>query len=288
MPPHPPLLDLAIIMAQSSGNILRSQFDHPVRYKLKADQTFVSEADMASHHNLKQMITYHYPEHGILSEEDTDSFTDKNLSCPYLWILDPLDGTSNFIHKLPYFCVTISCVEITQAGAYQPVVGVSYNPISGELFYAQAGYGAYKTIFTAEGSSGDPQPLKMITARPLHDTFVACGFHGDHLQGDYENQYTSLIKQAESSRRCGAAALDLAHTAEGVFHVFFDDNVKIWDYAAGSLLIQEVGGVCYAFPKHKKQTTPQSLYRAGISNFGMIAGAPGVVDEVYNHFNSST
>ena len=311
------VLDLAIMMAQSAGQLLKSHFQEQVHYRLKADNTFVSEVDLASHHMLKRILEHHYPDHGVFSEEDqvgsemvgeilegtgrqelvgtpgesrpsvipapvaTDMAQPQRQHHSYLWVLDPLDGTSNYIHKLPYFCVNIGCVELFQDGSYTPLVGVTYHPMSGELYYAEKGYGAYKE--GGFGEAGQPRVLQAMPARQLSDAFVACGFHGDHLLGDYESQYTALIKQAESSRRLGAAALDLARTAEGVFHVFFDDNVKIWDYIAGSLMIEEAGGRCYAFPKCG-ELEPQSIYGLGVQRVGIIAGAPGVVDEVYAHF----
>ena len=308
------VLDLAIMMAQSAGQMLKSHFQEQIHYRLKADNTFVSEVDLASHHMLKRILQHHYPDHGVFSEEDqvvgemaedediegqgapgSGGASSQGIPTPaadhpnrqhhsYLWVLDPLDGTSNYIHKLPYFCVNIGCVELFQDGSYAPLVGVTYHPMSGELYYAEKGYGAFKE--GGSGQLGEPRALSAMAARRLDDAFVACGFHGDHLLGDYESLYTSLIKQAESSRRLGAAALDLARTAEGVFHVFFDDNVKIWDYIAGSLMIEEAGGICYAFPKYGEQE-PQSLYHLGVQRAGIIAGAPGVVDEVYAHFKPS-
>ena len=297
------LLDLAIMMARSAGDLLKARFHTKVNYQLKSDQTFVSEADLASHHLLKQILEYHYPDHALLSEEDpppelvaqpirgnaqssADSGADLlDRHSSYLWVVDPLDGTSNYIHKLPYFCVTIGCVELFQDGTYEPLVGVTYNPMSAELYYAQKGRGVFKEVGGGGCVSFNRRTLALLKSRRLNEAFVACGFHGDHLQGDYESQYTALIKQAESSRRLGAAALDLARTAEGVFHVFFDDNVKIWDYVAASLFIEEAGGVCYGFPKaaHGTRCSPKQL---GIELSGIIAGAAGVVDEVYDHFNS--
>ena len=292
------LLDLAIMMARSAGDLLKARFHTKVNYQLKSDQTFVSEADLASHHLLKQILEHHYPDHAMLSEEDalaelvaqpnTGSTQSLAGSCAdqlvrhssYLWVVDPLDGTSNYIHKLPYFCVTIGCVQLFQDGTYEPLIGVSYNPMSSELYYAQKGEGVFKEV---GGGEFAPRALAALKPRPLNEAFVACGFHGDHLQGDYESQYTALIKQAESSRRLGAAALDLARTAEGIFHVFFDDNVKIWDYVAGSLFIEEAGGVCYGFPK-AAQGCRYSPKQLGIELSGIIAGAAGVVDEVYDHF----
>ena len=282
------LLDLGILLAHTSGNILKKQFSSGVSYLLKNDNTYVSDADIESHRELKRLLSYHCPDHDILSEEDDFLGSSTKHAARYLWVLDPLDGTSNFIHNLAYFCVTLSCIKLAGDGTYEPLIGVTYNPMTSELYYAKKGQGAFKEVLTDLGLASRPEPVRLSLLKPreLGGSFMACGFHGDHLEGNFEKKYISLIKQCDSSRRLGAAALDLARTAEGIFHVFFDANVKIWDYVAGALFIEEVGGVCYTFPKGKSAVTKNPRHM-GIHASGIICGSPEVTEKVCEHFYES-
>ncbi|MCY4381391.1 MAG: inositol monophosphatase [Proteobacteria bacterium] len=270
-------LDAAVSIAQQSGDLLKERFGHQVSFRLKADKTYVSEADMASHELIKQQIRKHFPSHHILSEEDSSyerlSGGDVDqLQNEYLWVVDPLDGTSNFIHHIPYFAVSIACLNMLGSGHYECLVGVTYNPITKELYYGEKGHGVWKK--SNNHNYGEAKTTRLDAMKPcdLHEAFVACGFHGDADSPGYEKQYTSLIKATESSRRLGAAALDTARVSEGIFHLFFDPHVKIWDYVAGSLFVEELGGISVPF------SVQENLIRS-VHQSGVICGHPHVVTE---------
>jgi len=262
------LLENASEIAQKAGDVLMNFFGSKVKFKKKNDLTPVSEADFASNELITDLLSVRFPKHHILSEE---SEAQTGLQEGFNWVIDPLDGTSNFLHGLPYFCVSIACVEKKTVGGEEDVTilaGVVFNPATKELFKAAVNQGAY--LGTAQlGVSG---------TNSIAESFIACGYHGDDDSKVFRDSYIALNTKADGSRRMGAAALDLAKTAEGVFDVFFDPVLKPWDIAAGALLVSEAGGLARNFPGHGDSKQFDLLER------GIIAGNAELVQKVSRVF----
>lgn len=282
------LLGFAEDLARSAGALLRDRFGRNVSVQLKKDQSYVSSADLESHRLLVAKITECFPDHGILSEEEDGSSVDSIFisthSLPkYIWVLDPLDGTSNFLHGLLYFNVTLGCLRIVSRKPlnYEILVGVVYNPMSDELYSSARGLGVKKSTL---GKRSEPLPILSKREAILDKAFIACGFRSDPPIIGYERAYLELLHRAEGTRRQGSAALDLVMTAEGKFDVFFDAHAKIWDVIAGMLFIQELGGVCHSFPHYAHTAEPQDVRRC-LEGGGVIGGARGVAEELWTFFD---
>ena len=288
------LLQCAQSIALAAGHFLKQMFRSKVTYEVKKDRSFVSSADLQSHQLILQMIGERFPHHFVLSEEDehlqsgvsSGLFATRALhrSLPvepeegsYIWVVDPLDGTSNFLHGLPYFNVTLGCVRVRQRRPliFENLVGVIYNPISDELYSAERGKGAFQAV------AGESRRLEPLTPASLQSSFVACGFRGEPPTEGLGESYVRLISQVEGSRRLGSAALDIAKTAEGIFQVFFDAHVRIWDVIAGALLIEELGGVCLPFPR---ADLSESSPLENLAGAGLICGCPQATEAVHAYF----
>ena len=275
------LLHCAEVVALAAGELLKNSFlEGGASYEIKKDQSFVSSADLESHHLIVKRIKECFAHHSILSEEDEHSggWESQDLTSfkegDYLWVVDPLDGTSNFLHGIPYFNVTLGCLRFLSSSplSFEVVVGVVYNPMTGELYSAERGGGVRKVVF------GDEVELAALKDVSLSHAFVACGVRGEPWIEGLGAGYIELIRKVEGSRRLGSAALDLAKTAEGVFQVFCDGHVKIWDVAAGALFVQELGGQIYPFPS-SSQHPLQNLQSSGL-----ICGSAPATQQVYEHF----
>jgi myo-inositol-1(or 4)-monophosphatase len=223
-------LDAAIEAALAAGRLQRSRFATDVAVDLKGAKDLVTELDTASEALIVGMLLERFPGHGILAEEGSYPAGDGR----HTWIIDPIDGTTNFAHGFPWFC---SSIALERDGQLQ--VGVIYNPINDELFTATAGSGAFL----------NGRRLKVSQRAPLSASLLGTGFPYD-CATDPENNFDSFIrfqKAARGIRRAGAAALDLAYLAAGRLDGFWELKLKPWDVAAGTLLIQEAGGTVTAF-----------------------------------------
>ncbi len=192
----------------------------------KSLANFVSEVDLQSERLLGLLIRESYPSHEILGEEGVHASAESD----HLWIVDPLDGTSNYLHGLPQFAVSIAYVE---KGCHQ--LGVVYNPIAEDWFVTVQGQGAWYN-----GS-----PMKVSSEATLADTMVAVGFYYD--RGQMMEATLSAIadffrQHVHGVRRFGAASLDLAQVARGDYGLFLEYKLHPWDHAAGGLMVQEAGG----------------------------------------------
>lgn len=225
---HPPLLNIAVKAARRGGQILqRAALDlNCLQVHQKAHNDFVTEVDRASEAAIIEVISSAYPGHSILAEESGL----KNEGADPQWIIDPLDGTTNFIHGFPYYCVSIGLAQkgqITQA--------VVYDPTRNDLFTASKGGGAYL----------NDRRIRVAKRDRLADALIGTGFPYSG-KGDFRG-YLALFQQMTEAcaglRRPGAAALDLANVAAGRMDGFFEQGLKAWDMAAGSLLITEAGGL---------------------------------------------
>lgn len=220
------LLAVAVAAAQAGGGVLRRLFG-----SLRADQIaekgrndWVTAADRASEEVILHMLRHHSPEVGILAEESGE-----HGSAGRRWVVDPLDGTANFLNGFPHFAVSVALVEDGN-----PVVGVIHDPLRDELFTAVRGQGAWR----------NGHPIAASVRPGLAGSFLATGFpFRVHPVIDvYLRIFKAAFLRAGAIRRPGAATLDLAHTAAGIFDGFFEFSLSPWDLAAGVLLVREAGG----------------------------------------------
>ncbi|ODP34124.1 inositol monophosphatase family protein [Pandoraea sp. ISTKB] len=225
-----PMLNVAVNAAISAAQIIHraSAERHRLTVSKKQHNDFVTEVDRASEAAIIETVRAAYPDHAILAEESGRSAGAEGHS-EFQWIIDPLDGTTNFIHGFPYYCVSIAL-------AYRGVVthAVVYDPNSNELFTATRGGGAFL----------NEQPIRVGRQGQLADGLIGTGF--PFRETDDVEAYTRLFVEMSGAcaglRRPGACALDLANVAAGRLDGFFEQGVNAWDMAAGSLLITEAGG----------------------------------------------
>nr|WP_320132079.1 inositol monophosphatase family protein [uncultured Holophaga sp.] len=197
----------------------------PAKITEKSRNDLVTEADHASEAAIKAELALRFPTYGFLGEESGAS----GDTCRR-WIVDPLDGTLNFVQGFPHWCISIGLWD-KEGG----VVGCVYDPIHEDLFVAVRG----------QGATWNGQKMTISTHHSLEGAFIATGFAyqlGDRFQ-DYSRALTSVFYRAKGIRRAGSAALDLAHLACGMFDGFFELGLRPWDLAAGVLLVQEAGGL---------------------------------------------
>lgn len=221
------MLDFAIRVAREAGSVLRDNFGKKIDISLKSKIDIVTEVDIASERLIKDLITSHYPKHQILAEEGGEYGS--NSSSQYRWIVDPLDGTTNYTHGLPFFCVSIA---LEKSG--EVICGVVYDPIHDELFAAELGSGA-----TVNGRT-----IKVSDIEEINKSLLVTGFPYDVHTDELNNidNFIRFIKTAQAIRRLGSAALDLCYVACGRIEGFWELKLKPWDMAAGALIVQEAGG----------------------------------------------
>lgn len=217
--------------ALAAGEFLCRNFARPHNITLKSAIDPVTESDLASQEAIIRLIRQTFPEHEILAEEVTDATRPKaapsNSACR--WIIDPLDGTVNFAHGFPVFCVSIA-FEAEGVVAY----GVVYDPLRKELFEAQRGGGAFL----------NGRLLQVSRVSRLEEALLATGFPYDIRERLPQTlaRLGRMLGAAQGVRRAGSAALDLAYVAAGRLDGFWEENLKPWDTAAGILLVTESGG----------------------------------------------
>ena len=225
-----PMLNVAIKAARAAGAIInRAALDvESVRISQKQINDFVTEVDHASEKVIIETLLTAYPGHGILAEESGSQHGAKDSE--FVWIIDPLDGTTNFIHGFPVYCVSIALAvrgKIEQA--------VIYDPSRNDLFTSTKGRGAYL----------NERRIRVSKRTQLKDCLISTGFPfrpGDNFKS-YLNMMADVMQRTAGLRRPGAAALDLAYVAAGFTDGFFETGLSIWDVAAGSLLVTEAGGL---------------------------------------------
>src|SRR5687767_402968 len=223
------MLNFAIETAREAGQILLEKFGRKINVSFKGDINLVTEADLASEKFIIEKISTHYPKHAILAEESGESAIKVDGANSWKWIIDPLDGTTNFAHGYPCFCVTIALEHDGEI-----VIGVTFDPTRDELFAAERGRGA-----TLNG-----KPIRVSTTDILGDSLIVTGFPYDFKQRtNFARHLTDFLMTARGVRRDGSAAIDMAYVACGRFDGFWEEGLNPWDVAAGKLLIEEAGGV---------------------------------------------
>jgi myo-inositol-1(or 4)-monophosphatase len=222
------LLNFAIQTARDAGRVLAEKFGRAIQISNKGDIDLVTEADLASEQLIVERIRSYHPRHAILTEEAGALAAIGGARSEYKWIIDPLDGTTNYAHGYPCFCVSVALEHEGRV-----VVGVVYDPIRDELFAAERGGGA-----TLNG-----RRVRVSEIGELNSALVCTGFPYDvRERGDFARHFRDFILRAQSVRRDGAAALDLANVACGRFDGFYEEGLRPWDVAAGVLLVEEAGG----------------------------------------------
>jgi len=224
------MINVAIKAARAAGSIInRAALDvESVRISQKQVNDFVTEVDQAAEQIIIETLLTAYPGHGILAEESGNAHGAKDSD--YVWIIDPLDGTTNFIHGFPVYCVSIALAvngKVEQA--------VVYDPTRNDLFTATKGRGAFM----------NDRRIRVSKRTRLQECLISTGFPfrpGDNFK-NYLNMMADVMQRTAGLRRPGAAALDLAYVAAGFTDGFFETGLKPWDAAAGSLLVTEAGGL---------------------------------------------
>jgi len=221
------LLATALAAGQAGARVLVDYFrSGRLEVDVKAHNDFVTQADRESEAALVAEILRRHPDHRILAEEGT---VHDAATSAYEWVIDPLDGTTNFLHGLPVWAVSIACRRGPEI-----VAGAVLDPCGGNTFAAARGGGA----------TWNGRPMRVAARPDLGGAFLATGypFRAHPALEVYFDLFREVFRQARAIRRCGAAALDLAYTAAGVYEGFFEFRLSAWDVAAGALLIEEAGG----------------------------------------------
>jgi len=223
-----PMLNIAVRAARRAGSIInRASLDGGgLKVRAKQARDFVTQVDDAAEQAILDVVRKAYPAHGILAEESGASAGDGE----YVWIIDPLDGTTNFIHGFPQYCVSIG---VQRRGALAHAV--VYDPPRNELFTASRGGGAFL----------NDRRIRVSKCARLDEALVGTGFPFKELTrlDLYTRQLTHLMKSSAGVRRAGSAALDFAYVACGRLDAFWEMGLSAWDMAAGALLVQEAGGL---------------------------------------------
>jgi myo-inositol-1(or 4)-monophosphatase len=226
-----PVLNVAIEAAHAAANIMRRQMQHvdaiPVERKARHD--YVSEVDKACEAEIVREISRYYPDHAFLCEEGGETGDSE-----YVWVIDPLDGTSNYLHGIPHFAVSIA-----QQVKGRTEHAVVYDPIRDEIFTASKGSGAFL----------NSKWIRVSARNGLEGAVLATAFpfrHREHLQA-YAKVFQAVFSKVEDFRRAGTASLDLAWVAAGRMDGYFEVALKPWDVAAGALIVREAGGVVMDF-----------------------------------------
>ncbi|GAC1359723.1 MAG: inositol monophosphatase family protein [Acidobacteriaceae bacterium] len=220
-------------IAREAGALLRGFYERGVRTEYKGDVDLVTEADRASEQLIRERLQVAFPAHGIYGEEGTR----EGMEAEFRWYVDPLDGTTNFAHGFPVFCVVLGC-EQRAAGLKadadgEMVAGVIYDPLRDELFVAEKGRGAWL----------NGRRIAVSETKTLQESLTATGFpsHKRHRSPNV-HFYQEITLRSHGVRRAGSAALDLAYVACGRLDGFWEFNLNPWDTSAGVLLVREAGG----------------------------------------------
>lgn len=229
---------VAINCAAKAGEWIKSRSGSFTQLDIKySHHDLVTEVDKGSERMIRNLIATHFPHHSFLGEEGVEpgpeasaKALEKLSDAEYLWIVDPIDGTTNYVHGFPFYSVSIALAHWGQV-----IVGVIYDPVRDELFLAERGKGAYVHGKKMSVSGEDK----------LANSLIATGFPADHLQALPANlkAMEAIAPKVRNLRVAGSAALHLAYVAAGRLSGFWEPGLNAWDIAAGSLLVEESGGM---------------------------------------------
>jgi myo-inositol-1(or 4)-monophosphatase len=256
---NPTLADVEAL-ARGAGNILRNGYQHEHTIKFKGEIDLVTEVDHESEAFLIGEIQKKFSNHYILAEESGETAGSKD----HVWYIDPLDGTVNYAHHIPMFCVSI-------AYAYQGkmTLGAIYDPMRDELFLAERGKGAHL----------NGKPMHASATTELSRSLLVTGFPYDTWNTKQDNfkNFEHLAKLTQGVRRLGSAALDAAYVGAGRFDGFWELSLKPWDIAAGGLIAEEAGALVTNMQGGPDYISPPQ---------SMLAAAPGVHEKLLKELNS--
>ncbi len=221
------MLNFATDIAREAGNLLVQKLG-VAKVSTKGDINLVTEADIGAENLIIDRIRSYHPQHGILAEESGEAVLVGGKRSEWKWIIDPLDGTTNYAHGYPCFCVSIA---LEREGQLE--IGVVYDPMRDEMFAAERGRGA--TL--------NDRKIRVSSVEELSGAMLCTGFpYNVRERPDFARDFTNFTMNAQAVRRDGSAALDLAYVACGRFDGFWEDGLSPWDVAAGALLIIEARG----------------------------------------------
>ena len=234
------MLNFAIDVAREAGGVLAQRLGS-AKVTNKGDIDLVTEADLASEKLIIERIRSYHPQHTILAEESGETVLVGGKRSEWKWVIDPLDGTTNYAHGYPCFCVSIA---LEHNGVVE--IGVIYDPVRDEMFAAERGNGA-----TLNG-----RRIRVSEVEELKDAMLCTGFpYNVRERPDFTRDFANFTMAAQAVRRDGSAAIDLAYVACGRFDGFWEDGLSPWDIAAGLLLIEEARGKVTNFDNE-----PLSIY----------------------------
>ena len=219
------LLTIAVRAARKAGDFIIREANHISAVESKSTHDYVTNVDKAAEQLIIETISSAYPEHSFLGEESGESGESE-----FQWVIDPIDGTTNFIRKIPHWAISIACKH---KGRTQ--IGVVYDPNKEELFTAVKGRGA----------QFDNKKMRVSNSKGLEHSLLATGFpfRNDEKLSEYLEVFAKLFPHCSDMRRAGSAALDLAYVAVGRIDGFWEFGLSPWDTAAGVLLVEESGGM---------------------------------------------
>lgn len=257
-------------IAREAGDLLMHHFHQHLKIEYKGDADLVTAADRASEVLIRERIHEQWPGHDVLGEEQ--GLNDQGSD--YRWYIDPLDGTTNFAHGFPVFCVSMGLERRTAAQHGQRIAAVIYDPTRDELFSAEQGSGAHL----------NGEPIHVSKTAALKETLLATGFPS---QKRHKNPniyfYHQITLRSHGVRRAGSAALDLCNVASGRFDGFWEFNLNPWDTAAGVLIVQEAGGKVTRFDgspfelnSHETVASNGLIHDALLHEFQEIFGGRGL------------
>ena len=243
--------------ARDAGRILAEKFGRVIQVSNKGDIDLVTEADLAAEALIIERINAYYPRHSILAEESGSSDLSGQAPSEWKWIVDPLDGTTNYAHAYPCFAVSIG---LEHEGVM--VIGVVYDPIRDEMYSAERG----------EGATMNGRRIRVSSVDELNRALVCTGFpYNVRSSGDFARHFTNFILNAQSVRRDGSAAMDLVSVACGRFDGFWEGGLNPWDVAAGTLILEEAGGRVSRYDGNPFEIyTPPILASNGLIHDDMI------------------
>ena len=258
-----PMLNIAVRAARAAGNVIMRGYENrsDLEVRAKGAHDFVTKIDKEAELTIISKIQQSFPEHSFLGEESGST----NGKSDFMWIIDPLDGTSNFIAGIPHFAVSIA---LTFKGKLDQAV--IFDPVRGELFTATKGSGAQLNGFR----------LRCTNAKDLSNALLATAipFRDKSSLNDDLAKFANVFKDCADIRRSGSAALDLAYVAAGRYDGYWERGLKSWDMAAGELLIKESGGLVTDYAGNNDPLYDE-LKKAGSAN-GLVAGNPRIVQNI--------
>ena len=222
----PSFIDVCERAARAGGAILAEQLGK-VEAREKHPSDFVTDADLASQVVIRDIVLSAFPDHGFIGEEEGQDQPDPDRE--FHWVADPLDGTTNFVHRIPHFCVSLALIQ-----GDRPIVGVVYDPVFDRCFVAQRG----------DGAQCNGEAIRSSNITSLSGAAAAVGFPASVRRESPDlHVFLAAIERCQTIRRTGSSALNLSYIGAGWFDAMWCFGVKIWDVAAGVLIVEEAGGV---------------------------------------------